>query len=194
MDELMDGKPFLNDRTGVSVSKIRDILRRQRQESDGGAGDDVSDLDFVYDDADSYSNEISELYSYTEAPEFRENLNAFETLLYMWGFEPRWQGLTTSTQESVILRLLNFLDMTDKSARVDSARAILYIAQVRVRDSILKFPFPIPCRVSHNELSLGLILGVLERGCIGPGAANMDKAQRRSFSKEWSIPGNRRST
>lgn len=134
MDEI-DQKPFLNDRTGVSVSKIRDILRRQRQESDGGtSGEEVSDLDFVYDDADTYSIEMSELYSYTEVPEFRRNLTSFETLLTEWGFSPRWQQFNSQAQESIILRLLNHLELSQKEARNEAARAMLYISQVAGRE------------------------------------------------------------
>ena len=32
------------------------------------------DIDFSYDDSDSYENEIAELYSYSEGPEFQLNL------------------------------------------------------------------------------------------------------------------------
>ena len=39
------------------------------------------DLEFVYDDCDNYANEISELYTYTEEPEFEINLENFEILL-----------------------------------------------------------------------------------------------------------------
>lgn len=35
---------------------------------------DCPDLDFIYDDADKQSNEIAELYSYTEGPEFQLNV------------------------------------------------------------------------------------------------------------------------
>ena len=43
--------------------------------------DNDKDLEFIYDDCDSYENEISELYTYTEEIEFESNLENFEILL-----------------------------------------------------------------------------------------------------------------
>ena len=39
------------------------------------------DIEFVYDDADSYENEMAELYSYTEGQEFQQNLKVSKNLL-----------------------------------------------------------------------------------------------------------------
>ena len=39
------------------------------------------DLDFVYADCDTYANEISELYSYTEEEDFFVNRTCFENLM-----------------------------------------------------------------------------------------------------------------
>lgn len=115
------------DRNGIS--KIRDLIRRQRQESDGGC-DESSELDFVYDDSDDYTNEVSELYSYTEVPEFRKNLAAYDAILEKWGIPLQWQRLSPDLRKSVILRLLNHFELSSKSLRTEAARAILYIAQV----------------------------------------------------------------
>jgi len=113
------------------ISKIRDLIRRQRQESDGGtSGEEVSELDFVYNDADTYANEITELYSYTESPEFRKNLSAYEAILTKWNFCLQWQKLSSENQVSVVLRLLNHLELSNKVLRNEAARAILYISQV----------------------------------------------------------------
>ena len=123
----MDGELNSSERNGIS--KIRDLIRRQRQESDGGC-DDSSELDFVYDDADSYTNEISELYSYTEVPEFRKNQAAYENVLTRWGIPLQWQRLSPELRKSAILRLLNQLELSNKTLRAEAARAVLYIAQV----------------------------------------------------------------
>ncbi|KAJ8934856.1 hypothetical protein NQ314_013128 [Rhamnusium bicolor] len=60
------------------LPRLREIIRRQRQDSDGG-GTDSPDLEFVYDDTDTHINEIAELYSYTEQPELQLNVKAFKT-------------------------------------------------------------------------------------------------------------------
>ncbi|ODN03424.1 Striatin-interacting protein 1 [Orchesella cincta] len=123
----MDGDSINSpDRNGIS--KIRDLIRRQRQESDGGC-DESSELDFLYDDADNYTNEISELYSYTEVPEFRKNLAAYDAVMERWGIPLQWQRLSPEVRKSVILRLLNHFELSSKTLRAEAARAILYVAQ-----------------------------------------------------------------
>jgi len=114
------------------ISKIRDLIRRQRQESEGGGGDDCSELDYVYEDADTYANEISELYSYTEVPEFKKNLAAYEAVMAKWEIPLQWQRLSPELRKSAVLRLVNQLELSNKSLRAEAARAVLYIAQVSV--------------------------------------------------------------
>lgn len=120
----MDGE---GERNGIS--KIRDLIRRQRQESDGGC-DESSELDFIYEDSDTYPNEISELYSYTEVPEFKKNLAAYENVMTRWNIPLQWQRLSPELRKSAVLRLINRLEMSNKTVRAEGARAVLYIAQV----------------------------------------------------------------
>lgn len=44
-------------------------------------GTDSPDLEFVYADADIFNNEIAELYSYTEQPEFQLNVKVNFTII-----------------------------------------------------------------------------------------------------------------
>nr|CAG4649973.1 EOG090X01YQ [Sida crystallina] len=107
--------------------KLREILRRQRQDSEGTI--DCPDLDFIYDDTDKQPNEIAELYSYTEGPEFQLNIKAFEELMDVFGLRPQWQTFTDPLRKNVLLKLADQLELSNKSARMKAARAILYIAQ-----------------------------------------------------------------
>uniref|UniRef100_A0A0P5CBR6 Striatin-interacting protein n=1 Tax=Daphnia magna TaxID=35525 RepID=A0A0P5CBR6_9CRUS len=107
--------------------KLREILRRQRQDSEGTI--DCPDLDFVYDDADKHPNETAELYSYTEGPEFQTNIRAFEELMELFHIRPHWQTLNDATRVSVLLKLAEQLELSNKALRMKAARAILYIAQ-----------------------------------------------------------------
>lgn len=43
---------------------------------------DFPDIEFNYNDADSQDNEIAELYSYTEGPEFQLNLKVITSLIF----------------------------------------------------------------------------------------------------------------
>lgn len=109
------------------LSKLRDLFRRPRQDSDSGP--DCPDLDFIYDDSDSHINEIAELYSYTEQPEFQLNIKAFEDQMDKFGLKPLWHRLSFDKKKSVITKLLDQLEVSDAKLRMQSARCFLYLAQ-----------------------------------------------------------------
>ncbi|KAG7206269.1 hypothetical protein KM043_003653 [Ampulex compressa] len=88
-----------------------------------------ADLDFVYDDADMHTNEIAELYSYTEQYELQLNVQAFEDQMDWYKLRPWWQNLTRTQQKSVIYKLLDQLEVSNKPLRMRAARCILYLAQ-----------------------------------------------------------------
>lgn len=94
-----------------------------------GGGADSPDLDFVYDDTDSAANEIAELYSYTEQPEFLLNVKAFEDQMEQYNFPPSWQKLSTESQKSIVMKLLDQLEISNKVLRMRAARCVLYICQ-----------------------------------------------------------------
>ncbi|CAG0895605.1 unnamed protein product [Darwinula stevensoni] len=90
---------------------------------------DLGEIDFSYDDSDTYPNEIAELYSYTEGPEFQQNLKAFHELMGEYGTQRQWHSLDEKKQKGVVLRLLDQIELTRKEARLKGIRAILYITQ-----------------------------------------------------------------
>uniref|UniRef100_A0A6P7FVY9 Striatin-interacting protein 1 n=1 Tax=Diabrotica virgifera virgifera TaxID=50390 RepID=A0A6P7FVY9_DIAVI len=107
---------------------LREIIRRQRQDSDGGCTDSP-DLEFIYDDTDTHINEISELYSYTEQPELQYNVKAFEDQMEVYNLLPSWQRLSLEKRKSVVMKLLDQLEVSSRPLRMRSARCLLYIAQ-----------------------------------------------------------------
>lgn len=94
-----------------------------------GINQECPDLDFVYCDTDSHPNEIAELYSYTEQPEFALNVRAFEELMDQFRLTPNWQKLTDQQRKDVVFKLLDQLDMSTKTVRMKAARCVLYLAQ-----------------------------------------------------------------
>lgn len=86
-------------------------------------------MDFVYSDTDSHPNEIAELYSYTEQPEFALNVRAFDELMDQFHLTPNWQKLTDQQRKDVVFKLLDQLDMSTKLVRMKAARCVLYLAQ-----------------------------------------------------------------
>eukprot|EP00069_Balaena_mysticetus_P013117 bmy_08077T0 len=59
-----------------AAPKGRETFRSQRRESEGSV--DCPTLEFEYGDTDGHAAELSELYSYTENPEFTTNRRCFE--------------------------------------------------------------------------------------------------------------------
>uniref|UniRef100_A0A674P599 Striatin interacting protein 2 n=1 Tax=Takifugu rubripes TaxID=31033 RepID=A0A674P599_TAKRU len=79
-------------------------------------------LEFEYGDTDTLTAELSELYSYTEEPEFALNRDYFEE-------DFRSHGTVLSEQRAYVMRLLDALEVTDRDKRLKVSRAILYLAQ-----------------------------------------------------------------
>ncbi|KAI1883461.1 hypothetical protein AGOR_G00231680 [Albula goreensis] len=86
-------------------------------------------LEFEYGDTDSLTAEISELYSYTEEPEFGLNRDCFEEDFRSQVKEKKWTQLGVSEQKAYVMRLLDMLEVTNREKRLKVARAILYLAQ-----------------------------------------------------------------
>ncbi|CAG5101010.1 Similar to STRIP1: Striatin-interacting protein 1 (Homo sapiens) [Cotesia congregata] len=120
MDANGNGKRAAN-------KSIDAFYRQQKQDSDDEA--ECADLDFIYDDADTHVNEIAELYSYTEQYELQLNLKAFDDQMESYKLRPWWQNLSQAQQKSVILKLLDQLEVSNKHMRMKAARCILYLAQ-----------------------------------------------------------------
>ncbi|XP_022215485.2 LOW QUALITY PROTEIN: striatin-interacting protein 1 homolog [Drosophila obscura] len=96
---------------------------------DVDANCDGPDLDFVYSDVDSYQNEIAELYSYTEYSEFQSNVKAFEDQMELYDLPPNWQKQDSASQRSIVMKLIDQLEVSNRTLRMQAARCILYLAQ-----------------------------------------------------------------
>ncbi|XP_066456342.1 striatin-interacting protein 1 isoform X2 [Eleutherodactylus coqui] len=107
--------------------KGREYNRNQRKDSEGCS--ESPDLEFVYADADKWAAELSELYSYTEGPEFQWNRKCFEDDLRLHVADKNWTELDVSQQRAHTMRLLDALEVTAREKRLKVARAILYVAQ-----------------------------------------------------------------
>ncbi|XP_034830108.1 striatin-interacting protein 1-like [Maniola hyperantus] len=108
-------------------TKMPDV-RRPMEEGDC-VDMESPELDFVYDDCDTQANEIAELYSYTEHPEFQYNVKAFEEIMEEFNYPPSWQRLTYKQHRTVIMKLLEHLDVAVSEIRMRATRCILYLAQ-----------------------------------------------------------------
>uniref|UniRef100_A0A336LN51 CSON003707 protein n=1 Tax=Culicoides sonorensis TaxID=179676 RepID=A0A336LN51_CULSO len=90
---------------------------------------DFPDLEFEYSDTDTNSNEIAELYSYTENNEFQLNVKAFEELMEQSNMPPSWQKLNDDQRKCIVLNLMDKLEVSKKSTRLKACRCMLYLVQ-----------------------------------------------------------------
>lgn len=86
-------------------------------------------IDFVYTDTDSFANEISELYSYGEESEFFANRNAFEESMEDSGLPLNWKHMVPEQQSRAINYLMSTLEVSCRSTRLKSCRALAYLIQ-----------------------------------------------------------------
>ena len=100
---------------------------RQRKDSDPTPGD-APDLDFEYADTDTYAHELSELYSYSEAPEFYTTREVFETCLEASHHTSEWVELTAEQRRSFVMSLLNRFEVAQPQERLEAVKCLLYLA------------------------------------------------------------------
>eukprot|EP00096_Caligus_rogercresseyi_P013607 TRINITY_DN6234_c0_g1_i1.p1 TRINITY_DN6234_c0_g1~~TRINITY_DN6234_c0_g1_i1.p1 ORF type:complete len:849 (+),score=265.67 TRINITY_DN6234_c0_g1_i1:27-2573(+) len=109
--------------------KIKEVVQRQRKDSDD---ESTPDIEFDYNDEDSLSNEISELYSYTEYPEYNQNQAAFNDLLSSYAFHDNsqsWGRCSLQEKRRYIHNLANLMDASKPEERMRAIRAVLYLCQ-----------------------------------------------------------------
>ncbi|NWY53738.1 STRP1 protein, partial [Chionis minor] len=107
--------------------KARDLSRPPRKDSEGYS--ESPDLEFEYADTDKWAAELSELYSYTEGPEFLLNRKCFEEDFRIHVRDKKWTELDRNQHRTHAMRLLDGLEVTAREKRLRVARAILYVAQ-----------------------------------------------------------------
>ena len=108
------------------LPKIKDIIRRNRRDSDPQM--EAPDLDFEYQDTDTLPHEIAELYSYSESPEFYQNRVKFLDQLEKKFPGAKWAALNLSQKKADLMTLLDQLEVVNASERMDAARSLLYLA------------------------------------------------------------------
>ncbi|XP_041944830.1 striatin-interacting protein 1 homolog isoform X3 [Alosa alosa] len=132
--EKMDGGGNCGNISGIMNNRQRtmltnkgrvDCVRNQRKDSEGFS--ESPDLEFEYADTDKWASELSEIYSYTEGPEFILNRKCFEEDFRT--HDKCWTELDSAHHRAHAMRLLDGLEVTAREKRLKIARAILYIAQ-----------------------------------------------------------------
>ena len=73
-----------------------------------------SDIEYVYEDEDSFGAEIAELYSYTEGPEFHLAQNAFEETAASCNLPSTWSSMSLDKKCSLIQSLLERTEVASR--------------------------------------------------------------------------------
>uniref|UniRef100_A0AAY4CHJ5 Uncharacterized protein n=1 Tax=Denticeps clupeoides TaxID=299321 RepID=A0AAY4CHJ5_9TELE len=122
------GQALNNKQRSMVPNKSRgEFGRNQRKDSEGLS--DFPDLEFEYADTDKCTAELSELYSYTEGPEFLLNRKCFEEDFRTHVTDKSWTELDSAQHRAHAMRLLDGLEVIAREKRLKVARAILYMAQ-----------------------------------------------------------------
>uniref|UniRef100_A0A8C5CVX3 Striatin interacting protein 1 n=1 Tax=Gadus morhua TaxID=8049 RepID=A0A8C5CVX3_GADMO len=122
------GLAINNKQRAMLPNKSRgEFIRNQRKDSEGMS--ESPDLEFDYADTDKWTAELSELYSYTEGPEFTINRKCFEEDFRSHVPEKKWTELDAAQHRAHAMQLLDGLEVIRREKRLNVARAILYMAQ-----------------------------------------------------------------
>ena len=139
------------------LPKIKDIIRRNRRDSDPQM--EAPDLDFEYQDTDTLPHEIAELYSYSESPEFYQNRVKFLEQLEKKFPGAKWPTLNLSQKKADLMTLLDQLEVVNASERMDAARSLLYLAHGNYSIGMKEMEL---LQISRKNLFLMLEYGVFQ--------------------------------
>ncbi|XP_064397800.1 striatin-interacting proteins 2-like [Halichondria panicea] len=114
--------------SGGSLPRLREVMRRQKRDSDPNL--DAPSLDFEYSDSDLLVNEISELYSYSENSEFETTRSLFHSgLESVFGPETTdWNKLTETQKKNFVMVMLDKYEVVGAQDRVLAVRSLLYLS------------------------------------------------------------------
>ncbi|KAL5245111.1 hypothetical protein ACI65C_012521 [Semiaphis heraclei] len=111
-----------------NTPKLKDSMgRKQKQDSEEES--DCPDLEYNYGDTDTHLCEMAELYSYSELEDYQTNIQEFERVMKALDFKPSWHSLSIENKNIVAFRLLDSLEVSDKTKRMNAARCVLYLLQ-----------------------------------------------------------------
>lgn len=148
-----------------SISRLREVIKRQRKDSDPGV--DAPDFDFKYTDSDTYLHELAELYAYTEVPEFENTKLQFEASLEEAFRDspstlhrpPRWHKISLAGRRAYIMGLIDRFEVHSSQDRLLAVRQLLYLAHGNYRPDMAESEL---CRAARQNVFLLLQAGAFE--------------------------------
>ena len=121
--------PLGNFEGGRGSIRLRDIMRRQ-QRRDSDQAIEAPDLDFDYQDSDSFERELGELFAYSEIRELKEYRSHFFECLKEkapTADVQSWSDLSQAAQKGIVIHFTEKLELVDKKERYLACVSILYL-------------------------------------------------------------------
>ena len=107
--------------------KIRELTRRTRKESE--IYSDGAEYEFEYKDQDCLENEISELYSYSEAADIQGCQSSYQHFESSLDSTDNWSDLNREGRKKLVYELLEFFEQNDVVHRSLGIQCILHLLQ-----------------------------------------------------------------
>ncbi|CAD5232207.1 unnamed protein product [Bursaphelenchus xylophilus] len=120
----------LAQRRAAYLPKLRELSNAGNVSMDQThARSEMGDIAFVYADCDSFANELSELYSYSEVDEFGATLSLYQNYAEERGISPIWIFNEKDEMKSVFSDIIQRLESANLNMRLDACGILLYILQ-----------------------------------------------------------------
>ena len=109
----------------VDPSTLKEVVQGMR-----GAEEPETDLEFIYADSESCQEELSQFYSYLEQEEVLSSKEAFLSVAgLLFPDTVIWRQLSIGERKVLIQTLLDHLDNANRSKRIRSLQALVYVVQ-----------------------------------------------------------------
>ncbi|GMS84606.1 hypothetical protein PENTCL1PPCAC_6781, partial [Pristionchus entomophagus] len=124
----------LAQRRSANLSKLKELREgiasnMSLMHKDQPEMKDEQELEFTYDDCDSYQNELAELYSYSEMFDYSHNVKAFRMIAEEKQMFTPFSSMSRSQQKAFIIEVVSRFESADPDVRINSCRTLLYILQ-----------------------------------------------------------------
>ena len=111
-----------------SLSKLKEIMKRHRRTSDSAA--EAPDLEYTYEDTDTFTKELGELFTYSEVSELNEYRACFSRCMREKSptISPQnWAGLSAAAKRGIVVHFAEKLEVVDSKERLYACMSLLYL-------------------------------------------------------------------
>uniref|UniRef100_A0AC35G057 Uncharacterized protein n=1 Tax=Panagrolaimus sp. PS1159 TaxID=55785 RepID=A0AC35G057_9BILA len=119
----------LAQRRCANLPKLKEIAPDVKPSMDYSSKVEMSDIDFNYADEDSYETELAELYSYSEMEDWAIGLESFYKYTDNRNFPQKFKSMEVNEKKRFIADIIEMLESTESSIRLEAARLVLYLLQ-----------------------------------------------------------------